>query len=108
MASLSNWEEKVAIKRTTQLKCIPGKWCLPESYLKEAKSASGGVLKVPEECGLLSTEELRITGDYDVVRLSGELQSGKLSSKEVTTAFCKRAAIAHQLVGYDTLKSRSL
>lgn len=93
-----NWEEKVANKRAAQLKCIPEAWHLPESYLKEARSGTDGVLKVPRECGLLSAQELHITEDYDVVGLSEKLQSGELSSKDVITAFCKRAAVAHQLV----------
>lgn len=94
----SGWKEKVAAKRVTQLNCIPKEWRISDSLLKEYRTRTDGVLKVPEECGILSTKELQVTGEYDAVGISEELETGRLSSKEVTTAFCKRAAIAHQLV----------
>lgn len=51
----------------------------------------------PAESGLLSAEELAITEQTAAV-LVDKLAKGELSSVQVTTAFCKRAAIAHQLV----------
>lgn len=53
---------------------------------------------LPRRCGLLSESELEITENYPATQLLAKLASGQLSSLAVTTAFCKRAAIAQQVV----------
>ncbi len=93
------WEQTAAAKRAAQLNSIPEVWRLSAAYLEKAVNDPDGVMKVPVQCGLLSDQELDITENYDVVGLSEKLQSGSLSAKAVVSAFCKRAAIAHQLVG---------
>ena len=55
-------------------------------------------MTVPLTCGLLDETEAEITSDYDATSLLQELKTGTWSVEKVTTAFCKRAAIAHQLV----------
>ena len=55
-------------------------------------------MDVPLTCGLLNETEARITSDYDATALLEELKAGVWSVEQVTVAFCKRAAIAHQLV----------
>lgn len=52
---------------------------------------------VPKSCGILTAGELAIT-ESSAVDLVSQLAAGKLTSVAVTTAFCKRAAIAHQLL----------
>ncbi len=49
-------------------------------------------------CGLLTARELEITDVEDCVALLEQLHSRKWSALEVTVAFCKRAAIAQQLI----------
>jgi len=56
------------------------------------------VLDVPRSCGILSEREIKITEDYDAVAIIAGIKAGELSAEEVTVAFCKRAAIAQQLV----------
>jgi len=56
------------------------------------------VMDIPQTCGILTSQELEITGTYDAVALVEALKSRKYNAKDVTKAFCKRAAIAHQLV----------
>lgn len=58
------------------------------------------MLALPAKSGLLSPEELEITSKYDAVALSENLRSDTFSALAVATAFCKRAAIAHQAVRY--------
>lgn len=55
------------------------------------------VLNVPATSGLLSARELEITDTLDFEILLLNLANGIWSSVEVTTAFYKRAIIAHQL-----------
>lgn len=72
-----------------------------ERWLKEdvISKLPNDVTGIPRACGLLTEKELQITEQYDAPALVKELASGSLTSVEVTTAFCKRAAIAHQLTG---------
>ncbi|PSS37707.1 hypothetical protein PHLCEN_2v400 [Hermanssonia centrifuga] len=89
----THWRELVADKRRRQNESIPKEWLIttpPQSLLD--------VTKVPEQCGLLSAKELDITNTVDVAVLLNKLATSQWSAVEVTTAFCKRAIIAHQLV----------
>lgn len=61
-------------------------------------------MDVPTSCGVLSPEEVRITSDYDAVSLVEEVAKGRYTAEAVTVAFCKRAAIAHQLVTNTTIR----
>ncbi|KAJ7102717.1 amidase signature domain-containing protein [Mycena epipterygia] len=51
------------------------------------------------DSGLLSSEELEITGfDQDAISILARIKSKKFSAVQVVTAFAKRAAIAHQFL----------
>lgn len=88
---------------------IPAEWRLsasqiPLGMLSPAESITNvkqygrvNVMDIPRTCGLLSARELQITEDYDVRGLLRAMADNHLTAEEVTTAFCKRAAIAHQL-----------
>lgn len=73
---------------------IPKDWLLP---LEEYDGASSFV-DVPTTCGILNDVECKITSDYDATALIEQLRAGIWSAEQVTVAFCKRAAIAQQLV----------
>ena len=80
-------------KRQRQAVSIPQDWLIetpPTSQLD--------VIPVPAKCGLLSPTELEITDTIDVGVLLRKMASGEWSAVEVTTAFYKRAIVAHQLV----------
>lgn len=88
----SNWEELVADKRRRQQESIPNEWHIPipsEEVLN--------VTSYPEESTLLTPLEKEIT-NTGVAELLNNLATSKWSSVQVTTAFSKRAVIAHQLV----------
>lgn len=55
------------------------------------------VIKVPQESGILSQEEIHITEDFDAVALAEAIAARKFTAVTVATAFAKRAIIAHQL-----------
>lgn len=80
-------------KRAQRQQRIPKEWLLTDDQLQ-----STDVLDVPRLCGLLSDREVQITEHHDAVDIVESISSGKLSAKEVATSFCKRAAIAQQLV----------
>jgi len=90
---MSTWQELAAEKKKRQIASIPKEWLIttPADDVLD-------VTDVPSNCGLLSARELEITAVSEVAVLLNKLATGEWSSVEVTTAFCKRAIIAHQLV----------
>lgn len=72
---------------------IPTEWLLKQEFLETPDKFA-----VPRQCGVLTTRELEITEQHDAVGIVEQIAAGTYSAKEVTLAFCKRAAIAQQLV----------
>lgn len=87
---------------------IPQEWRLsPELMLGINATSELNVLDVPRTCGILSAKELDITENYDATALLEHIASRTFSSHEVVLAFCKRAAIAQQLVRRDWHNQRA-
>lgn len=86
-----SWEERAADKRKRINDSIPKEWKIQN--LPEDDS----LFDFSEKSGLLSSQELAITQSSasDLVK---KLAVGELKAVDVTVAFCKRAALAHQLV----------
>ncbi len=96
--SKPSWEQKTADKRAAEYAKIPTAWRLDQKYLSDNEHSDASVLGVPRECGILTNAELDITEKYSAVSLAKAVQSGALKAVDVARAFCKRAAIAQQLV----------
>ncbi|CAG8974691.1 hypothetical protein HYALB_00006426 [Hymenoscyphus albidus] len=73
-----SWQSKVARKQQAVKANIPKEWLIPSRV-----DVSSIVLEIPQS--------------HDAKTLLHLLSTGTLTSSEVTTAFCKRAAIAQQL-----------
>lgn len=89
------WLELCNYKQAERERSIPAEWRIPASRLSTEKK---NLLDVPETCGILTEDEIKITSEFNAIELLEQIKSGKLSSEAVTIAFCKRAAIAQQLV----------
>jgi amidase len=61
------------------------------------KSPPRDVSNIPNTCGILTAADIDITENYDAVGLAEAIAARRLSAVEVTTAFSKRAIVAHQL-----------
>ncbi len=85
------WEEIANDKKARIKASIPKEWLLKHPPTEDS------VMRYPEESGILKPEELAIT-ESTATQLVAQMATGKLTSVAVTTAFCKRAALAHQLV----------
>ena len=85
------WEEIAADKKARITASIPPQWRI------SSIPKTSNVMDYPKTSGILSTEELAIT-ESSATDLVTELATGKLTSVAVTTAFLKRAALAHQLL----------
>ncbi|KAB5518012.1 amidase signature domain-containing protein [Coniochaeta sp. 2T2.1] len=94
MADEPTWSKVATEARARLADSIPAEWRIAPDKLPPDTQLD--VTSFPAESGILSQLELDITDSFatDIVR---NLASGKWTSLEVTTAFCKRAAIAHQL-----------
>lgn len=98
--SLPDWKSRSADRKKKQQESIPADWLIqlpPEEQLN--------VLDVPLKCGLLTAREFEITETIDVDVILRKLSTSEWSSIEVTTAFLKRAIVAHQLVRATPLHS---
>ncbi|VUC35351.1 unnamed protein product [Clonostachys rosea] len=99
-----SWEDKVKEKRERCFKAIPQDWRIPDAILSqlpqplEDNATNLIKLGIVRQCGILTDDELDITEYHTTTNLLDKLKSGSLTSVQITTAFSKRAAIAHQLV----------
>jgi amidase len=87
-----SYQELAAQKRERQLDLIPAEWRLEP--IPSVDSAPNALLYIRQT---LSPTELALTEETDITVLLRKLSSGELSSLELTRAFAKRAALAHQL-----------
>ncbi|EJU01835.1 general amidase [Dacryopinax primogenitus] len=87
-----DWKTVAARKKAAQLAALPKEWIIDPPELSRRN-----VTNVPAECGLLTPRELEITDTKDVALLLEKLAKGEYTAVEVTTAFYKRAVIAHQM-----------
>lgn len=89
----TQWKAVCARKQAQRAAAIPQGWRIDTIAYAKLQN----VLHVPESCGLLSTRELEITSQWDAVDLVEHIRQRRYTVVEVVVAFCKRAAIAHQL-----------
>ena len=90
-----SWEEISKKAQAKLLDSIPSEWRISDDKRPTADQVD--VTDFPATSGLLTEPELEITKSLasDIVQ---QIAAGKWSAEDVTRAFCKRAAIAHQLV----------
>ena len=88
------WRETARQKRQQQASSIPVDW-----RLKTIPADFKDCRPVIESCGILSTKELEITNTTKTSKIVDNILSQVWTSEAVATAFCKRAAVAQQLIG---------
>lgn len=88
----TSWELRAADKKARIEQSIPAEWKI------QSLPGEDSVFDYPAKSGILSAKELELT-QSSATELVARLASGELKSVDVTLAFCKRAALAHQLVG---------
>lgn len=94
-----DWASLIQQKLAQRESHIPKEWRLPETIMSRVdRDGLVSGFDLFNETTVLTKKERGITEDFDATGLLEKLVSGSLTSLEVTTAFCKRAAVAHQLV----------
>ncbi|KAG2137384.1 general amidase [Suillus bovinus] len=89
---IPHWTALVAEKKQRQSESIPHEW-----VVTPPSDSTLDVSAFPETCGLLNPREIEITNTSVDVLLE-KLACAAWSAVDVTTAFYKRAIVAHQLV----------
>jgi amidase len=90
-----SWQAKAAAKRADTLDKIRPEWRLAASDLADAEKQRD--LTGPFIQKFLEADEISIISK-DSVKIVEEIKTGKLTAVQATRAFCKTAAIAHQIV----------
>lgn len=86
------WETVAKDKKRRIDESIPTEWRI------KIPAYDGSMLNFPKDSGIMTLEELVVT-ESSATELVNKMAAGELTSVAVTTAFCKRAALAQQLVG---------
>lgn len=90
---MSSWKEVAQAKRASIRAKIPEKWLLSSiPSVQEQKDVTGKYIQQ-----FLTEREIEIT-ETDAVGIVAKTTTGAWKAREVTEAFCHRAALAHQLV----------
>ena len=84
------WQGIAAEKRAELYAAIPSAYRINDTIFQGMN-----VTELPRRCGIMNEKELRITEDRAIDIVNG-IRKQDYTAVEVTTAFCKRAAIAHQ------------
>ncbi|KAF3062463.1 putative amidase PB8B6.03 [Daldinia childiae] len=91
-----SWQELQAAKKAEQDSRIPAEWKLKLEDIPPEDTVD--LRPFVSTHNILSPAELAITSEeYDATSLAAAIATGKFTAVEVVTAFCKRAAIGHQL-----------
>jgi len=99
----AQWEAAAAAKRAARDALLP-----PDTLLKSPPGPEVlDVSDVPRTSGILTADELEITETPTVTQLVEAIASKRYTSEQVVRAFCRRAAIAHQLVSHMVMLSLS-
>jgi amidase len=97
------WSERAAAKRRAILEHVPLEWRLSEELIEAARSQREVTVDYMKR--FLDPDEVAILS-LDTVPIVDAIKQQKYTAKQVTRAFCKAAAIAHQIVWlllfYDT------
>lgn len=94
LAATKHYQRIAAEKQLQRSSKIPQDWLIPSTTFKDDPK----LMEVPITCGILNDVECDITSNHDATALLEKLKAGVYSVEQLTIAFCKRAAIAQQLV----------
>jgi amidase len=90
---MADWQSAAAEKRQSVIDLIPAHWVIPAPPLPDAqRDITGDYIRQ-----YLTEDEVHIT-ESDVSTILHHIHEGKWKARDVTEAFCHRAALAHQMV----------
>lgn len=98
-----DWQKAIQRKQEEIKSKTPKQWMLSKDFVQAlncgaSKQANLLEFDAARRSGILTERELEVTERYTAMQLLDKLRKKKFTALEVTTAFCKRTAIAQQLV----------
>lgn len=93
--SSQSWESIAEAKRAALFESIPAEWRIPDDVFPPETQLD--VTAFPKTSGLFTDKDLEVTSVL-MPELLKRIHSQEWTAQEVAKAFCKRAAVAHQLV----------
>lgn len=94
-STADNWQNIARQKQQDIKAAIPPKWVIPDEKLPSESQAD--VSDFLSQSGFFTSREIEIVST-DALRTLSYLSNGSWKSEDVTLAYCKAAAAAHQLV----------
>lgn len=97
----STWQDISSRAKQKVLDDIPSEWKIPKDKFPadDVRDVTG----IAASCGVLSEREIEIT-EANATVILGKVKGKEWKAEEVARAFCKRAAIAHQLVSVESIE----
>ncbi|THV46969.1 hypothetical protein BGAL_0345g00040 [Botrytis galanthina] len=89
-STFSTWQAIATRRQQEIFSSIPSEWILPADLLRSKRP-----LDLVKACGLLNEREIKIVYST-AVDLLEKMRTREYTAVEVTTAFCKASAVAHQ------------
>ena len=96
-SSKPSWQSTADACHSNISNAIPASHRIPPACLERLVDPRN-VIHIPDCCGVLTQREIEITSIASATELLENIKNWAYTAVEVTTAFCKRASIAHQLV----------
>ena len=93
-STTKDWQAIAKAKQASLRESIPPEWRIPEDLFPA--DAQLDVTGFPKESGFFTTNELEMTSTR-IPDLLKKIRGGEWKAVDVTKAFCKMAAVAHQL-----------
>lgn len=97
-AEASDWATAAAAKQAARAALIPPAYRLPPAVIESLPRTHDLREYVSNDCSLLTDRDKEITDLDEASELLRRLREGVYTAIEVTEAFCRRAAVAQQLV----------
>lgn len=96
----SSWQDISTRAKQKVLDDIPSEWKIPKDKfpVDDVRDVTG----IAASCGILSEKEIEIT-EANATGILEKVKGKQWKAEEVARAFCKRAAIAHQLVSMESV-----
>lgn len=89
------WKAIAAQKQAQRSSKIPAEWIIPDGSLPSPDEIF--VQDFPHKSGFFTERELQLT-ESTASEVVARIAAGEWTATEVTTAVCKRAAVAQQLI----------
>lgn len=91
----NGWQEVAAAKVEELIASIPAEWIIPASILPSKTTTN--VSTFVAQSGMFNAREIEVTAS-SATKIAAQVAAREWTAEEVTRAFCKSAAVAHQLV----------